>query len=120
MKEKRCENEAKDSYAVLVYTNEEAELIYSLLQKLEIPSRLIATKEEFNKFKLTTIKNVMQNGQNIGYLAITENANDIKAAIDERETFIIRTAIAVGIVILIFSFVLNRYFLKPIKNLVSF
>ncbi len=78
------------------------------------------TQEEFNKFKLTTIKNVMQNGENIGYLAITENANDIKAAISERETFIIRTAIAVGIVILIFSFVLNRYFLKPIKNLVSY
>ena len=78
------------------------------------------TQEEFNKFKLTTIKNVMQNGKNIGYLAITENANDIKAAINERETFIIRTAIAVGIVILIFSFVLNRYFLKPIKNLVSY
>ena len=78
------------------------------------------TQEEFNKFKLTTIKNVMQNDKNIGYLAITENANDIKAAIDERKTFIFRTAIAVGIVILIFSFVLNRYFLKPIKNLVSY
>ena len=78
------------------------------------------TQEEFKKFKLTTIKNVMQNGENIGYLAITENANDIKAAIEERKTFIIRTAIAVGIVILIFSFVLNRYFLKPIKNLVSY
>ena len=78
------------------------------------------TQEEFNKFKLTTIKNVMQSGQNIGYLAITENANDIKAAIDERKSFIIRTAIVVGIVILIFSFVLNRYFLKPIKNLVSY
>ncbi len=78
------------------------------------------TQEEFNKFKLTTIKNVMKNGENVGYLAITENANDIKAAINERKTFIIRTAIAVGIVILIFSFVLNRYFLKPIKNLVSY
>ena len=78
------------------------------------------TQEEFNKFKLTTIKNVMQNGKNIGYLAITENANDIKAAIDERKSFIVRTAIAVGMVILIFSFVLNRYFLKPIKNLVSY
>ena len=78
------------------------------------------TQEEFNKFELTTIKNVMQNGENIGYLAITENANDIKAAIDERKTFIIRTAMAVGVVIFIFSFVLNRYFLKPIKNLVSY
>ena len=78
------------------------------------------TQDEFNKFKLTTIKNVMRKDQNVGYLAITENANDIKAAIDERKTFIIRTAIAVGFVILIFSFVLNRYFLKPIKNLVSY
>ena len=73
------------------------------------------TEDEFNKFKLTTIKNVMKNDKNIGYLAISENANDIKAAIDERKTFIIRTAIAVGIVILIFSFVLNRYFWNQLK-----
>ena len=64
--------------------------------------------------------NVFRDDENIGFVAITENANDIKAAIEERKTFIIRTAIAVGIVILIFSFVLNRYFLKPIKNLVSY
>ena len=91
---------------------------YAGSKKFGIPFTF--TQEEFNKFKLTTIKNVMQDGKNIGYLAITENANDIKAAIDERKTFIIRTAIAVGIVILIFSIVLNRYFLKPIKNLVSY
>ena len=91
---------------------------YAGSKKLGIP--FTVTQDEFNKFKLTTIKNVMQNGNNVGFLAITENANDIKAAIDERKTFIIRTAVAVGIVILIFSFVLNRYFLKPIKNLVSY
>ena len=78
------------------------------------------TQDEFNNFKLTTIKNVMKEDKNVGYLAISENANDIKAAINERKTFIIRTAIAVGIVIIIFSFVLNRYFLNPIKNLVSY
>ena len=50
------------------------------------------TQDEFNKFKLTTIKNVMLEDKNIGYLAISENANDVKAAIDERKTFIIRTA----------------------------
>ncbi len=81
---------------------------------------LTFTQEEFNNFKLTTIKNVFRNEKNIGYIAIIENANDIRAAIEERKTFIIRTAFAVGIVILIFSFVLNRYFLKPIKNLVSY
>ena len=78
------------------------------------------TQQEFNDFKLTTIKNVFIDDKNIGYIAITENANDVRAAIDERKTFIIRTAFAVGIVILIFSFVLNRYFLKPIQNLVNY
>jgi len=78
------------------------------------------TQQEFNNFKLTTIKNVFRNDVNIGYIAITENANDVRTAIDERKTFILRTAFAVGIVILIFSFVLNRYFLKPIQNLVIY
>ena len=91
---------------------------YADSKKFGIPYTF--TQENFNEFKLTTIKNVMIGDKNVGYLAITENANDVKAAIDERKTFIIRTAIAVGIVILIFSFVLNRYFLKPIKNLVSY
>jgi two-component system, OmpR family, sensor histidine kinase ChvG len=78
------------------------------------------TQQEFNNFKLTTIKNVFKDDKNIGYIAITENANDVRAAIDERKTFIIRNAFAVGIVIIIFSFVLNRYFLKPIQNLVNY
>jgi len=78
------------------------------------------TKETYNQYLLITIKNVFFENKNIGYLAIIENANDVKVAINERKNFIIRTAILVVIVILIFSFVLNRYFLKPIKNLVTF
>ena len=78
------------------------------------------TEEGYDQFLLTTVRNVTLDGNNIGYLAISENANDIKSAIDERKTFILRTAIFIGIVIFIFSFVLNRYFLKPIKNLVAY
>ncbi len=78
------------------------------------------TQESYDHFLLTTIKNVNNGENNIGYLAISEDASDIKAAIHERKSFIIRTAISVAIVILIFSFVLNRYFLKPIKNLVNY
>ena len=77
-------------------------------------------QEGFDNFLLTTVKNITLDGNNIGYLAISENANDIRAAINERKTFILRTAIFIGIVIFVFSFVLNRYFLKPIKNLVSY
>jgi len=78
------------------------------------------TQEGYDQFLLTTVKNITLNGVNIGYLAISENANDVKSAIDERKTFILRTAIFIIIVIFIFSFVLNRYFLKPIKNLVAY
>ena len=77
-------------------------------------------KEDINQFKLITIKNVIKDNVNIGYIAITENANDIKIATDERKAFVVRTAIAVGFVILVFSFVLSRYFIKPIQNLVSY
>ena len=77
-------------------------------------------QEGYNQFLLTTVKNVTLDGNTIGYLAISENANDVKSAINERKTFILRTAIFIGIVIFIFSFVLNKYFLKPIKNLVSY
>jgi len=78
------------------------------------------TQESYDKFLLITIKNVNVDGTNVGFLAIAENANDVRAAINERKSFVIRTTFVVIIVILIFSFVLNRYFLKPIKNLVNY
>ena len=96
------------------------DILFNYAGSKEFGKHYTFTQDEFNNFKLTTIKTVFKDEENIGYIAITENANDVKAAIDERKTFIIRTAIAVGLVILIFSFVLNRYFLKPIQNLVSY
>ena len=78
------------------------------------------TQENYRQFLLITIKNVNISGENVGYLAISENANDIKAVINERKSLIIRSAFFVAVVILIFSFVLNRYFLKPIRNLVDY
>ena len=78
------------------------------------------TQETYDQFLLITIKNVYDGKKNIGFLAITEKANDIRAAINERKIFVMRTAIVVAIVIVIFSFVLNRYFLKPIKTIVNY
>ena len=96
------------------------DILFNYSNSEEYGSPYTFTQEDFNQFKLTTIKNVIKNEENVGYIAITENANDIKAAIDERKAFVIRTAVAVGFVILIFSFVLSRYFIKPIQNLVSY
>ena len=78
------------------------------------------TSDNYDQFLLTTLKSVLIDKNHVGFIAITENANDVKAAINERKVFIVRTAFVVGIVILIFSFVLNRYFLKPIRNLVEY
>ena len=78
------------------------------------------TNETYNKFKLSTIKNVLIDDENVGYILISQNANDVKTAINERKTFVIRTAFLIAVVIFIFSLVLNRYFLKPIKNLVNY
>ncbi len=78
------------------------------------------TEENYDQFLLITIKSVNDGKKNIGYLLISENAIDIRNAIDERKIFVFRTALVVAIVILIFSLVLNRYFLKPIKTLVNF
>ena len=91
---------------------------YALSSEMGKPFTYI--EENYNQFILVTLKNVLKDSGNIGYIAVSENALDIKAAIQERKNFILRTAILVAIVILIFSIVLNRYFLKPIKNLVDY
>ena len=91
---------------------------YALSREMGRPYTYI--EETYNQFILVTLKNVSKDKGNIGYIAISENSLDIKAAIEERKNFILRTAILVAIVILIFSIVLNKYFLKPIKNLVDY
>ncbi len=73
-----------------------------------------------DQFFLITVRNILIEEISIGYIAAIEEANDIKFAINERKNFVIRTAIIIALVILIFSYVLNRYFLKPIKNLVHY
>jgi len=114
--QKKVSNQSKkDEKSLIIFSNLEE---YSKSKEFGKPYSF--TLESYEQFFLITIKNVLKDGKNIGYLAITENANDIKNAIDERKNFIIRTAILVVLVILIFSFVLNRYFLKPIRNLVTY
>ena len=51
---------------------------------------------------------------------ISEEANDILIAVEERKNFIIRTVLAVALVIIIFSLFLNKYILKPIGLLVRY
>ena len=76
--------------------------------------------EENNNFYVKTLDDVNVQGQVIGYIMVTEQANEILTAVKERRNFILRTVLAIGIVIFIFSVILNRYILKPIAGLVRY
>ena len=73
-----------------------------------------------NNFFVSTLSRIKLNKQDAGYIVVSEEANDILTAVKERKAFIIRTVLAVALVILIFSLFLNKYILKPIGLLVRF
>ena len=69
---------------------------------------------------MSTLSKIKINKIDSGFIVVSEESNDILNAVKERKDFIIRTVLAVGLVILIFSLFLNKYILKPIGLLVSF
>ena len=73
-----------------------------------------------NNFLVSTLDKIEVDGEVIGFIVVSEEANDILNAVKERKNFIIRTVLAVALVILIFSLFLNKYILKPIGLLVTF
>ena len=73
-----------------------------------------------NNFFVSTLSKIEIDEEDIGYIVVSEEANDILNAVKERKNFIIRTVLAVALVILIFSLFLNKYILKPIGLLVAF
>jgi len=82
--------------------------------------KLVIAESINNNFFVITINSVEINKDIKGYIAVSEIANDILVAVDERKNFILRTVISIAIVILIFSVFLNKYILKPIKSLVLY
>ena len=73
-----------------------------------------------NNFFVKTLSEINLKDRNIGFILVSEQANDIINAVKERKDFIIRTVFAVALVILIFSMFLNKYILKPIGLLVKY
>jgi two-component system sensor histidine kinase ChvG len=105
--QERLEEEEKDNVKELIlnqYNNE--------------PITLAETIK--NNFFVSTLSQVNIDNKDIGFIVVSEQANDIVTAVKERKAFIIRTMIAVVIVTLIFSLFLNKYILKPIGLLVKF
>ena len=91
----------------------------TILNKYENEPITISDKVQ-NNFFVITLSGIEIEDKIVGYIAVSEEANDILNAVEERKDFIIRTVLAVALVILIFSLFLNKYILKPIGLLVSF
>ena len=73
-----------------------------------------------NDFFVQTLDKVLVEEDIVGYILVSEQANDISVAVKERKDFIIRTVVAITLVIFIFSTFLNKYILKPISFLVKY
>ena len=88
--------------------------------KKNINEKLVVSETINNNLYVMTINSVKLDGKNKGYIVVSEIADDILVAVDERRNFILRTIFLVVLVILVFSVLLNKYILKPIRSLVLY
>ena len=101
-------------------TFDTANYVKEYSKKKNINDKLVIGETINNNFFVMTINEVQANGEKKGYIVVSEIANDILVAVDERKNFILRTVLSVALVILIFSVFLNKYILKPIRALVLY
>ena len=99
---------------------QEVENIKKYLNKNNIQEFLTFHEIINNNFYVITVNNVVIENQIKGYITVSELANDILIAVDERRNFILRTVFAVAVAIFIFSIFLDRFILGPIRKLVSY
>ena len=83
-------------------------------------SPFVIELKEGNNFYIKTLDHAKVFGEHLGYIMVTEQANEILTAVEERRNFIIRTVLAIAIVIFLFSIFLNKYILTPIAALVGY
>ena len=89
-------------------------------EQKNINDKLVISETINNNFYVMTVDSVKVDGKNKGYIIVSEIANDILVAVEERKNFILRTVFSVALVIFIFSVFLNKYILKPIRALVLY
>jgi len=94
--------------------------VESFAKQKNVNEKLVISETINNNFYVMTINSVKSEKKNKGYIIVSEIANDILVAVDERKNFILRTVFSVAVVILIFSVFLNKYILKPIRSLVLY
>jgi two-component system sensor histidine kinase ChvG len=109
----------KDSLRKLIKDSNKDSIKQVIINEYKDEPLTISRKIQ-NNFFVSTLSKIKVSGKDIGYIVVSEEANDILNAVKERKDFIIRTVLSVALVILIFSLFLNKYILKPIGLLVAF
>ena len=71
--------------------------INSLIENKRINEPIVLKIEENNNFFVKTLDSVNINGEILGYIMVTEQANEILVAVEERRNFILRTVFAIAI-----------------------
>ncbi len=110
--------EKKDSKKILKEKNNNI-ITEAILNKYQNEPITISENIK-NNFFVSTLSKIELNKEELGFIVVSEEANEILNAVKERKAFIIRTVLSVTLVILIFSLFLNKYILKPIGLLVAF
>ena len=64
---------------------------------------IVTEVRENDNFFIKTLDGLIIDGKILGYIMVTEQANEILIAVEERRNFILRTVIAIAIAIFIFS-----------------
>jgi len=111
-------NDDKKIYKVIEEKNQKL-ILSTILNRYQ--GKPIVLENKYNdNFFVNTLNRVDISNDRFGFIIVTEQANDILVAVEERKNFIIRTVIGITLSILIFSLFLNKYILKPIGVLVLF
>ncbi len=113
--------EKEKSNGIFQFSNSEQESSIEDIILNKFQNEPLVLENQFNNnFFVSTLNKVEINSEIAGFIMVTEQANDILTAVKERKNFILRTVLAVALVILIFSLFLNKYILKPIRSLVLY
>jgi two-component system sensor histidine kinase ChvG len=103
-------------------TTKEEEILFNeiITENLSImgsDTALTLSRKIKNNFVVISLSSLSINGEKMGFIVITEEANDIGTAVSERKNFVIRTVVSIALIILIFSIFLNANIIKPIRIL---
>tara|TARA_Y100001970_G_scaffold244294_1_gene310295 strand:- start:597 stop:2135 length:1539 start_codon:yes stop_codon:yes gene_type:complete len=103
-----------------IQSREEIQSVKNLIENKRNNQPVVLEIQEGDNLYVKTLDSVNVRGETLGYIMVTEQANEILIAVEERKNFIIRTVLAIAVVIFIFLIFLSRYILKPIAGLVAY